>query len=341
MTLNEIKKKLNSIEYDFLRTNEHLGNNIILLTLGGSYAYGTNTETSDIDVRGIALNSKKEILLNQNFEQITDNPTDTTIYSLYKAVSLLYNCNPNTIEILGCKPEHYFYISPIGQELLNNKEIFLSKRCIGTFNGYASSMLYRAKQKEAHKMSQEELEKHILKTINHMNTHFKEKYTPFDNDNINLYIDDSNGEYPTEIFIDINLTHYPLRDYCNLWNELNNVVKSYNTLGKRNKHALEHDKMSKHLEHLVRLHLMGIDLLEKKEIITYREKDHDLLMEIRNGKYVTENNEILPEFYEIVNDLEKRFDYAAENTDLPDEPDYKKISEFVMSVNERIIKEKI
>lgn len=67
LTVEEIKKKLNNQEYDFLRTDEHLGENIILLGLGGSYAYGTNTESSDIDCRGVALNSKKEILLGNGF----------------------------------------------------------------------------------------------------------------------------------------------------------------------------------------------------------------------------------------------------------------------------------
>lgn len=37
--------------------------------------------------------------------------------------------------------------------------------------------------------------------------------------------------------------------------------------------------------HLVRLYLMCIDILTKEEIITYREADHDLLMNIRNGEY--------------------------------------------------------
>ena len=55
MNLQEIKQTLNSTEYSFLRENEHLGKNIILLGLGGSHAYGTNTDLSDLDVRGIAL----------------------------------------------------------------------------------------------------------------------------------------------------------------------------------------------------------------------------------------------------------------------------------------------
>ena len=40
MDFNELIK---SSKYDFLRTNNHLGNKIILLGLGGSWAYGTNT----------------------------------------------------------------------------------------------------------------------------------------------------------------------------------------------------------------------------------------------------------------------------------------------------------
>ena len=35
---------------------------------------------------------------------------------------------------------------------------------------------------------------------------------------------------------------------------------------------------------------------------------------------------------------EKRFEYAKKNTSLPDKPDYKRINEFKMYVNERIVK---
>ena len=38
MNLKQIKEAIKKQEYDFLKENEHLGNNIILLTLGGSHA---------------------------------------------------------------------------------------------------------------------------------------------------------------------------------------------------------------------------------------------------------------------------------------------------------------
>lgn len=342
MTIEEIKKKVAGPDYDFLRNNEHLGSNIILLGLGGSYAYSTNVATSDLDVRGCALNKKEELLTNQNFEQFINEETDTTIYGFNKLITLLTSVNPNTCELLGLKPEHYLHIHPIGQELLDNTHMFLSKRAVYSFGGYANSQLRRLDNKAARLVGQTEREQHILNSINNAYYTFPEKYFSFPEDSIKLYIDKSHQEdFDTEIYMDINLKHYPLRDYKSMWSEMNNIVKDYSKIGKRNKHAVEHGKLSKHMMHLVRLYYMCFDILENEKIITYREKEHDLLMDIRNGKYLDENKQPIPEFFEMVDELEKRLKYDAENTSLPDSPDYKKINEFVMSVNERVVKGEI
>lgn len=339
MNIKEIKQKVSSKEYRFLKENEHLGNNIILLGLGGSHAYGTNTETSDLDVRGIATNRKEEILSNIRFEQFVNEETDTTIYSFNKIISLLSNCNPNTIEILGLKPEHYLYISSIGKELLDNSHMFLSKKCVQSFGGYANSQLRRLDNKAVRLVCQAERENHILNSIKNAFATFSDKYFPFNDGAINLYIDKAVQEdYDTEIFMDVNLKHYPLRDYKSMWSEMNNIVKDYSKIGKRNKHAIEREKLGKHMMHLVRLFYTCFDILEKEKIITYREEDHDLLMAIRNGKYLDENRQPIPEFFELVDELEKRLEYDKENTSLPEKPDYKGINEFVISVNERIVK---
>lgn len=339
MTITQITEKLKSPEFDFLKTDPHLGDHIILLGLGGSYAYGTNIETSDLDIRGCAVNRKEEILTNKNFEQRCDKTTDTTIYSLNKLISLLSNCNPNTIELLGLKPEHYLYVSPIGQELLDHKKMFLSKKAVQSFGGYAYSRLRRLDNKAARKTGQAEREQHILNSIKNASYDFQEKYFSYPKDAVKLYIDKSEREeLDSEIFMDVCLSHYPLRDYKGMWSEMNNIVKDYAKIGKRNKNAAEHGKLSKHMMHLVRLYLMGIDLLEKEEIITYREKDHDFLMSIRDGKYLDKNDQPTMEFFGIVDALQKRFETAAENTKLPAQPDYKKINEFLANVNERVVK---
>lgn len=40
---------------------------------------------------------------------------------------LLLECNPNTIEQLGSKPEHYIILNDDGKKLIENRKIFLSK----------------------------------------------------------------------------------------------------------------------------------------------------------------------------------------------------------------------
>lgn len=117
----DFQKLLNSTEYDFIRNNERLGNRIMLLGLGGSYAYGTNNEGSDIDFRGVTLMMPSDLLGLTEFEQYEDDKTDTVIYGFNKLVRLLLECNPNTIEMLGLDEEQYLIKSSLGQELLDNR----------------------------------------------------------------------------------------------------------------------------------------------------------------------------------------------------------------------------
>ena len=337
MTNTEIRNTLNSPDYSFLRENPHLGNNIILITVGGSHAYGTETPTSDLDIRGCALNSPQDVLTNQNFEQFVDEKTDTTIYSFNKLISLLTNCNPNTIEMLGNKPEHYFYLSPIRRELLNNVDLFISQRAAYSFGGYATAQLRRLENKSNRLVGQEQLENYIYNTLQHVAENFEEKYG-IPAGQIRLYIDKAvNPEMETEIFMDADLKHYPVRDYTEMWSELKNIIKSYKNVGARNNKAIEHGKLGKHMMHLIRLYMMCIDILEGRGVITYRSAEHNLLMDIRNGKYIDSASQPTSEFYEMVDEYDKKFQYAKQHTELPPKPNYAKIDEFVESVNRRIV----
>lgn len=333
-----IEKLIYTKDYDFLKTNKHLGDKLIFLTLGGSYAYGTNIETSDVDVRGCCLNTKAELLGMSNFEQFIDNRTDTTIYGFNKLIKLLTNCNPNTIELLGCKKEHYFLLTPIAQDLINNRKMFLSQKAVNSFSGYAMQQLRRLQNFLARdKYTQTEKEKHIKTSIEAGMLNFNTRYTQFEEGFIKLNIDKSfKQDLETEIFVDVNLKHYPLRDYKNIFSEMNNIIKDYNKLNKRNKKK-DNQHLNKHAMHLVRLYLMCLDILEKEEVITYRQNDLELLMSIRNGCFQNPDNTYRKEFFELIDDLEKRLQYAKDNTSLAQSPDYKKIEDFVIGVNEKVI----
>lgn len=323
---------LASESYDFLRTDARLHNPMII-GLGGSHAYGTAVETSDVDIRGCALNTYKEILTNKDFEQVCDSVTDTTIYSFKKIVSLLVNCNPNVIELLGLKPSHYAFISDEGKLLLENKHIFLSQRAAHSFGGYATQQLRRLENGANKNVDAARQEEHLLHTLQRVQETFEDKgFEQYEG--IKLYIAESNKEdMEQEIYFDLDFKHCPLADFNAMYGELSNVVREYRKIGMRNSKAIEHNKLAKHSMHLVRLFYMAFDILEKEEINTYREQEHELLMQIRRGDFLGADGMPTAEFFEMVDSLEKRFDYAKRNTALPPKPDMDAVDDLVMEIN--------
>lgn len=332
MNTSEIKEKLASKEYEFLKTDKHLGKNIIFLTTGGSYAYGTNIETSDLDIRGIAVETSNEILGSSSFEQFENRETDTVIYGLRKILKLMLNCNPNVLEMLGTKDEHIFICNKYGKMIKDNTNLFLSKRAIQSFGGYASAQLRRLQNALARdNYPQKEKEIHMLNTIKTQIATMKDRYEVFSKENLNIYIDKSKKEdFESELFIDVNFKHYPLRDFKNIYAEMSNVINDYDKLNHRNSKK-DTNHLNKHAMHLIRLFLMGTEILEGKGINTYREKDREFLLKIRKGEFS------YSEIFEMVNDYEKKFDYAAKNTCLKDEPDYDKVEELMISINRDVI----
>lgn len=334
----DFKKLINTREYDFLREHPRLGSRIILLGLGGSYAYGTDNDNSDIDLRGITLNLPSDLLGLTEFEQYEDRHTDTVIYSFNKIVRLFLECNPNTIELLGLDEEQYLIKTALGQELLEHKDLFLSKRAAKSFGGYAGAQLRRLQNAIARdSMPQLEKEQHIYNSVKNALEDFRRKNELFDKGNIHIYIDKAeNPELQSEIFIDAEYRHLPLRDYQNMLNAMINVVRDYDKIGKRNRKK-DDDHLNKHAMHLIRLFMMAIDILEKGEIITHRKQDADLLRSIRRGDFQKEDKTFSDVFYQLLADYENRLERAVQRSVLPDNPDMEKVERFVEYVNRRAI----
>ena len=334
----DFKAIVQSPEYEFIRTEPRLGERIILLGVSGSYGYGTNREGSDIDLRGVTLNLPSDLIGLTSFEQYEDRKTDTVIYSFNKLVSLLMNCNPNTIEILGLEDEQYVIMTPIGRELIDNRGLFLSKRAAASFGHYAEAQLRRLQNAIARDtLSQPSREEHILRSVNHALDDFNRRHADPDQTNARLYIDEAETEgLVTEIYLDADFRHYPLRLYNELMNTLNAVVRDYDKIGKRN-HKKDDNHLNKHAMHLVRLFMMGIDILTEGEIRTRRSgEDLVLLRSIRDGYYMRDSA-LTAEFYDIVAEYERRFREAERNSALPDNPDPEKVEAFVERINRRVV----
>ena len=326
-------------EYQFLETDLHLGKHIIFLTYGGSYAYGTNVEGSDIDIRGCTLNSKADLLGMGNFEQVVDTKTDTTVYSFNKLLTLLISCNPNTIELLGCKAEHYLVLTHMGKQLIDQRKMFLSRRAAISFGGYANQQLRRLENALAHDAYPAEVkERHIMGSCEHTISTFPERYRSFTPEQIKLSVVDVEGS--PQVAADIHMEQVPLRTLTGMVSELVEITRNYDKIHHRNKKK-DDAHLNKHAMHLVRLYLMCLDILEKEEIITYRAADHDLLMDIRSGRYQKADHTFNSAFYDLLNDLERRLDYAKEHTALPETPDLARIEAFQMEVNERVVRDEL
>lgn len=148
MNKKEIKEKLKNSEYDFLRTNEKLKDNIVLLVVAGSHSYGLNTEESDLDIRGISMGTSDSILGMESFDVFEDKKTDTVIYSMKRFMELAMKGVPNVLEILFSNPENIlYYDEKIGKMLLDNRDMFLSKRIYYSFKGYAKNALKDAEKR--------------------------------------------------------------------------------------------------------------------------------------------------------------------------------------------------
>src|SRR5690348_2650853 len=121
----------------------------IYLTRHGSHAYGLATPTSDLDIKGVCIESVPYHLGYLNhFEQSekyahNGHPHDEVVYSLKKFVKLAADCNPNIIEVLFSNEEDHLKVDKFGQKLLDVRDEFISKKARHTFSGYAHAQLKR------------------------------------------------------------------------------------------------------------------------------------------------------------------------------------------------------
>ncbi len=124
---------------------------IVLLTRGGSQAYGTATPTSDTDYRGIVIEPQEYSLgFVDTFEQAEFHDPDAAIFSLKKFMRLAADCNPNILEILYTDDtDHVIHPAPYRRTgealelLLSHRDLFLSRRARYSFSGYAMAQLKR------------------------------------------------------------------------------------------------------------------------------------------------------------------------------------------------------
>ncbi len=127
---------------------ENLGNeNLILKTVAGSRAYGTNRPESDIDERGIFVAPIQNYINidSPKIEQIQYEINDVVYFELSKYMKLLLEQNPNVVELLWTDKSDILYCNEFGKLLIDNRSEFLSIKIKESFVGYAMAQLKRIK----------------------------------------------------------------------------------------------------------------------------------------------------------------------------------------------------
>ena len=139
----------------------------IILAPTGSYAYGTNTEESDRDYKGVCIPPVDYYLGLESFNEYnnsggknfknTKDDVDISIIHINKFAKDAMMGVPNNIEILFVRQEGYLKVTPLGQKLIDHRHLFLSKQIKKKFGGYAYSQLMKLKQKKSNGSARHEL----------------------------------------------------------------------------------------------------------------------------------------------------------------------------------------
>lgn len=130
----------------------------ILLAPTGSHAYGTATETSDHDYKGVCIPPVDYYLGLEAFNEYnntggknfknTKDDVDVNIIHINKFVKDAMLGVPNNIEILFVEPEQFIKLTGLGEILLDNRKLFLSKQIKNKFGGYAYSQMQKMKARQ-------------------------------------------------------------------------------------------------------------------------------------------------------------------------------------------------
>lgn len=129
----------------------------ILLTITGSHAGGFATPTSDLDIRGVFIPSRRDLLGlgTLDHQKIM---SDTVLYSLKRFCQLALKSNPELL-IMLYSTEHLFVHPFYGDALLSRRDLFLSKKIAKSFGGYARSRISKLHFHTAHGKRKEEVDR--------------------------------------------------------------------------------------------------------------------------------------------------------------------------------------
>jgi uncharacterized protein len=299
-----------------------LADNTILLVRHGSRAYGTNTPTSDTDIKGICVAPLDNYLgLGKDFEQAEfkseETETEGVVYELRKFMKLAAECNPNILEVLFVADEDVLFCSPAGQLLRDNRDMFVSKKARHTFAGYAQSQLKRIKGHRAWLLNPPKGKPERV------DFELPEKgMGPSEMGALNSL--EEKGHVFSESAVGLLQKEKAYFNALQEWKNYEGWKKSRNPARAELEAKCGYD--SKHAMHLVRLLTMCSEILRGKGVLVKRTHDVAKLLDIRSGSWTYEQVIALAE------QLESQCNVAAKFSTLPEECNRQAVSDLCVQL---------
>lgn len=302
-----------------------LPSHTILLTVAGSRAYGTHTEESDVDLKGVCIPPRYVTLgCLFKFEQAegtdamgpflkllspheqtaaSENGAEGTVYALPKFMSLAADVNPNILDVLFCRDEEIKRMTKPGEILRTHRDIFLSTKAMFTFTGYAYAQLKRIESHRGWLLNppKKKPERADFGLREGRPTVSKEQLRSLEHLSRDGLLELGLSE---EAAVGIS-SEFSFRAAMGTWEKYESWKK-----GRNKKHAIMEEKFGlncKHASHLVRLLRMGDEILRTGKVNVCRlDIDAEELMAIRNGawsfekikEYAAEQEKSLRDYYE-------------------------------------------
>lgn len=346
------------------------GSKIICKFVAGSHLYGTSTEISDVDLRGIFIPPKEYFMGFLKRIKTVENKTDDIQYTeLRQFMYLAADNNPNIIEFLFVPEKMWIVGTKEWEKIIENRDLFLSKKAKHTFIGYCISQWLRTVRHRG--WLQKMIRGEIIKKPK------REDFgLPSDK---SILTKDAIGAFNHVVAAHLNRIHkyHDLKDQIEELIEFHNfkeivhqtepkdvlefgkvvevsenfliVVqkeKAYRSkmreytafqtwLKNRNPVRFELEKKykmdTKFVSHINRLLSEGAELLLTGNI-TFPRPDAEHLLDIRNGKYSFEEME------EMIGNVEEKFIDLYNKSTLPKEPKRTKIDELCVDIIEEFLK---
>ena len=323
--------------------------NLILLTRFGSHLYGTNTENSDTDLKGVYIPNAEDILLGRirasisqkrkksEHEKNTAEDIDEEIYSLDKYLKLVSEGQTVSLDMLFSPKQYHLKNTYLWDCLVENREKLLTKKA-ASFIGYCRTQANKYGIKGSRVAAARDTLA-FLRVLDSTTMGAKAKLGEY-SDKIESFA--KNKEFVEIIDIPLangqEIRHLSVCDrklpytssVGSAYHIIENIVNEYGT------RALQAEKNEsidwKALSHAVRIGEQAIELFQTHFVEFPRKNAADLL-KIKKGE--------LPykQVSEYIEELFVKVEDAAEKSTLPPSVDLKWIDNFIIDVYGEVVKD--